>query len=318
MPELITLEDVQRRATIGSLTSLVVSEFRNSVLLDNLQFKGVSGAHDEYKRVTQLPTPQRRGVHGDFDRTRSTSTMGTEGLRIYGTKMAADRFLKHTGNLDIASETREHTRAVRLLLEKEMIYGDPTDDSDAGQVTGLQFWAEHSYGMEAETSISAGSTAGGAALSLRLFQNAIDNCFPRATHIICGTNMRNVITSGSRNANVSGYITHTEDSLGRRVSSFDGRPILVVERDHENQRLLGFNEAAVSGGATAGSIYIVSHLPSAGGWYPFMNGGPFIDEDMNTAAPIKERDLEWYVSVNRPQPTAVVRIKHIGDLPMVA
>lgn len=316
-PEYFTLEDIHRRMPAGSLGSVVVSEFRDSVLLDRLTFKNITGAHDEFKRETQLPTPQRRGVHGEFERTRSTNTLGTEGLRIYGTKMGHDRFLSKTGNFDVVSETRAHTRAIRLLLEYEVIYGDPFDDTDIGQVMGLQFLAANSSGYESETNISAGATAGGEPLSLRLFQDAIDNCFPRPTVIICGTTMKNVITTGSRDASVSGRINYTEDSFGRRIAAFDGIPILAMDRDHLNRKILPFNEAAASGPATAGSLYVLSHLPQEGGWYPFMNGGPFIEEDSGTSKPMKERDIEWYVAANRPQPTSVIRLRHIGNAAMV-
>ena len=317
MPELTTLEDALRKQRAGSLGAVAVSEFRKSVLLDSVTFKNIEGAHDEYERETQLPEAQRRAVHGTYNRSRGTNTLGTEGLRIYGSQMGHDRFLARTGNLDVVSQTRTHVRSIRLFLEFEVVYGDPSDDSEPGQVAGLQYLAEHSYGNESETSISAGSTAGGEPLSLRAFQDAIDMCYPNPTHIICGKKMRNVITSGSRDADVSGHINYEQDSFGRRIAMFDGLPILALDRDHNNNRLLPFNEAAASGSATAGSIYIVSHMPEEGGWYMFQNGDVFVDEDKNTSNPIKDRDIEWYVATNRPQPTAVIRLKHIADAPMV-
>lgn len=317
MPELFTLEDVARRFPPTTLTSVVISEFRQSVLLDRATFKGITNAHEEYRRETELPTPQRRRVHEAFSRTRSTTTLGTESLRIYGTRMGRDRFIEKVGAFDIVAETRSHTRAIRLLLEFEMIFGDPLDDDDPGQIQGFQHMTDNSIGKEAETSLSAGTTAGGAALSLRLIQRAIDFCHPAATMLVMGKEMRNIVTAGSRDVNVSGHINWESDSFGRRIAFFDDLPIIAMDRDHLNRRILGFTEAAVSGSPTATSIYVVSHNIADGGWYPFMNGGPFIEEDITQADPIKERDIEWFVGVIRPQPWGVIRIKHIGDLDMV-
>lgn len=318
MPEFITLEEVLRRQRVGSLGAVVVSEFRESVLLNAFNFKHISGAHDEYQRETELPEAQRRQVHGEFSPSRGTSTMGTEGLRIYGSQLQHDRFLTRTGNFDIVDEVSRHVRSIRLFLEHEMVYGDPWDEDDPGQIMGLQFLAENSYGNEAETLVSAGNDVGGSPLSLRGFQDAMDNCYPGATMIVCGTSMKNVITTGSKDVNVSGHINWAPNSYGTKIAFFNETPILTVDRDHTNTKMLEFTEPDATGGpATTGSIYIVSHRPEQGGYYPFMNGGPFIEEDSNTHAPLKKRDVEWYVSVNRPQPTSVVRLRHIANAPMV-
>ena len=311
-----TLEDIARRLSQSSvLQPIMVDEFRQSVLMDMVRFKMIPGMHDEFTILTELPDAQRRGVHGEFTSSKSTNSMGTEAISIYGSKMTHDRVLNRTGNFDVVDELRKHVRATRLLLEYEMVYGDPSDDETPGQITGLQHWAENSYGWEAETSVSAGVTSGGAALSLRRFQDALDSC-QDATHIFCGQQMRNVITTGATDVDVSGFVNRNDAAFGGRVATFDGIPIIPLERDQNHQRILGFNEPAFAGPATSSSIYIVSHTENEG-WYPFLSGEPFVEEDQNTSSPLKSREQETYIGTSRPRPTAVIRLKHIGDLEMV-
>jgi hypothetical protein len=313
LPVWTDLAEMARKAR-GPLQVMVHNIFRQSVLLDAARFKTITGAAEDYATTRVLPEPQRRAINAQFSRSRGSSDRDHEALRVYGGLVGHDRAAAQMGLADPVTAIRDYTRSIRLLIDYDMIYGDP--DTSSLQMAGLQYWAEDS-GVTSETSISAGSTANGAALSVKLLRNAIDNCHPEPSFIVCGEPMRNVLTGGSEDVDLTGFVTFGE-AWGRRLAFFDGLPIITLKRDYQNTRILDFTEAAASGTATATSLYIVAHDEDAG-WYPFQNGaGMAAPVDLGAIASFDEQELTWLLATARVDPRAVVRVKHIGNLAMAA
>lgn len=314
VPEYITLEESARRVGQGDvLGAMVHTVFRQSQLLNRLRFKTIAGAADTFLLETQLPTPQRRQLNATFTATRSVSDIGSVAARVYGGRIQHDRAMAQMGLFNSAREMARLTQAQRLLCEYDLIYGDP--EADVSAFAGLQWWAENS-GVTADTSITAGSTSGGAALSVKLLRDAIDNANPAATHLVMSEPLRNLLTGGAESTGVAGFVTWQTDPFGRRIASFDNLPIVTMRFDHTNTRILGFNEAAASGAATATSLYIVSHVPDEG-WFPFQNGGPSVTP-LGAVPTYADLELQWILATNRVDPRSVIRVKHIGNLAIVA
>ena len=309
----MTLEEMLREVPPGAPSQAqIIMSFRQSVLLDALRIRNIGNAGADYTVTTELPTVQRRGLNEDFAQSsRGNVEPGHEGLRIYGVRLQDDRAARRMGLSDPAAQNRGAARATRLTLESDLITGDP--DTNPKTMAGFQFWAENS-GQTASTSISAGSTAGGAALSVKALRDAIDECMD-PSFMVMSQYMRNRLTGGAEDTGVAGYIEWQDGPFGRRIASFDGLPIVTVQKDVSNARLLPFSEAAASGGSTATSIYIVSQGPE--GWYMFQNGMPQVDEMAVTASQVP-RELMWLCASVATNPFSVIRLKHIGDLAVVA
>ncbi len=106
--------------------------------------------------------------------------------------------------------------------------------------------------------IDAGSASGGDALSLAKLDETID-AVDSATHIIMSKAHRRLLTTASRNYQVAGYITYSQDEFGRRVTRYNDLPILVPYSANGGIEPIGYNEANPGGGSAVGSsIYVVS------------------------------------------------------------
>jgi len=233
----------------------------------------------------------------------------TEALVIAGGDLDVDKFIIDTMG---ASQRSVHEgmkiRALSLAWTKKFIKGDSI--SDPREFDGLQV---RTTGSQV---ISAGSTANGAALSLAKLDEAIDQTL-NPTHLIMSKAMARKFSAAGRTTAVSGYVTYSLDQLGRRVTEYNGLPILTVDLDNEGAAILPFTEAAASGTATATSIYVVSMGSDS---LTGIQNGTIDVRDLGElqTAPMFRTRIEWYNGVAVFNGRAVTRLQHIGDLAIVA
>jgi hypothetical protein len=164
--------------------------------------------------------------------------------------------------------------------------------------------------------ISAGATANGAALSLAKLDELID-LVDDPTHLIMNKAMRRRLTTAARTSSVGGYITYDVDAFGRQITKYNDLPILIADKDNTYADILPFTEAASSGTSTATSIYCVSF--SEEGVAGIQNGG--IDaRDLGEleSKPSFRTRVEWYAGMAVFKGRSAARLRHIGDLAVVA
>lgn len=309
LPQFLTLDQMLKNVPQNRPdAALMMTRFRESVFLDTLAFKTLPGqSGDTWIEATDLPVTERRGLNEDF-----TSSGGgrdepnTSPMKIYGIRLTEDRQAAKMGLSDTTSQDQKATRSISLTLESDAIVGDPEATPKA--VTGLQFHAENS-GASSVTSISAGATAGGEALSLLLLRNAIDECI-NPEKIVLSQPMLNQLTGASENTGVTGFLTHAEADFGKRRFFFDNLPLVAMEKDAANNRILDFVEASFTGDPTSTSIYVTGE-----GYSWFQNGPPEIDP-MATVSTQAPREITWLLG-NRATQLSVIRIKHIANLTVV-
>ncbi len=310
LPTFLTL-DQMLKAVPRNRPSLnqVIRIFRDSVFLAGRTFKGIGGAADSYEIEAELPAAEKRALNQDFTDTGGGRTgLEHEALRIYGLKLREDEAASIMGMTMPSMQNEQAAKATRLALEFDSWNGDPSVDPLA--VGGFQYWAENS-GNTALTSFSAGTTAGGAALSIFQLREVIDQCNdPR--EIVLGSTLRNRLTGGAENTAAAGFITTERNDFGKRIFFFDGLPLTVMEEDSSQARIGAFTEADQPAGAnTATSLYVLGSE-----YYWFQNGGPDISELAQTGSQLNRR-LMWLLANAGPQ-RSVVRLKHIGNIPVVA
>lgn len=310
IPQNLTIDQMLRDATATGRADvgLMLSRFNESQLLNGRSFRTLPNrAGDEWEVATDLPATERRSLNEDFTATGGRTEPGYAAMKIYGLKLQQDKAARRMGLADPVKQTNMAARSMRLTIEADAITGDPTSNPEA--MPGLQFHAENS-GDTPRTSISAGTTSGGAALSKYLLDNAIDECF-NPVEIILPMKLRNRMTNASRDNVVAGDIRYEEGSFGQRLAFYGPLRLTTVERSVANVRLLDFTEAASAGASTAASMYIVGE-----GYEWFQNGPPTLDPLAVTGSQ-EPREMMWILS-NRAERYSVIRIKHIGDLAMVA
>ena len=281
----------------------------SSSILLNLPFQDIQGNALKYNREATMPGVGFRGVNEGY--TPSTGVLNplTEVLVIAGGELDVDAFIiKTMGAAQRSVQEAMKVRALSLAWTRKFFKGDSTTeprefDGLQARVTGSQL-------------ISAGSTAGGAALSLAKLDEAIDQTL-NPTHLVMSKDMARKFIAAARTSAVSGFITYDKDQMGRPIAMYAGLPIITVDLDNAGLPILGFDEAAVSGGATATSIYVLSI--GADALTGIQNGGIDVRDlgELQTA-PLYRTRVEWYNGLAVFNGRSVTRLRHIGNLAIVA
>ncbi len=281
----------------------------SSSILATLPFEGIAGNALKYNREDSLPGVGFRGVNEAY--TPSTGVLNplTEALVIAGGDLDVDKFIIDTmGANQRGTHEAMKVRALALAWTKKFIKGD--NQADPREFDGLQIR------VTGNQKIAAGTTASGTALPLSKLDEAIDQTL-NPTHLIMNKAMARRLTQAARTYTVGGFITYSVDAFGRRVTEYNGLPILTVDLDNTSTAILPFTEAATSGSSLTTSIYVVSM--GDGSLVGLQNGGIDV-RDMGElqTAPVFRTRVEWYNGVAIFNGRAVTRLWSIADAAIVA
>ena len=306
----LTLVEAAKLETGDVIRQAIIELYAGSSdVLMNLPFDTIAGNAMKYNREDSLPGVGFRGVNEAY--TASTGVLNplTEALVIAGGDLDVDKFIVDTmGMATRSTHEAMKVRALSLAWTRKFIKGD--NQSDPREFDGLQ------VRVSGAQVISAGATAGGAALSLSTLDQGIDQTL-NATHLLMSKGMRRRLTSAARNYQVGGFITYGLDAFGKRLAMYNDLPILIVDLDNVGGSILGFTEAAASGSPTATSIYVLSM--GDGMLQGLQNGGVDVRDlgELQTA-PVYRTRVEWYNGYAIYNGRAVTRVNNIGDLPITA
>ena len=262
---------------------------RNSEILRVLPMMNIVGSSYSYNQEGMLPGVAFRGINEGYDESVGVLNPQTEVLRIAGGDLDVDKAILKMHGEDVRS-THEamKVKAMALYITKKLIKGnsvsDPLEfDGLQNRITGSQL-------------ISAGSTNGGDPGSLAKLDEAID-AVDSPTHLIMSKAMRRKLTVAARDVDVGGYITYELDEFGKRVTKYDGLPILIADYDDTGARILDFDEVGAGGStATAQSIYVVSF--GEGMLTGIQNGTMEVNDlgEIDTK-PVKRTRVEWLLGL---------------------
>jgi hypothetical protein len=306
----ITLVEAAKAASGDVVRSAIIELYaRSSDILQFLPFESIGGNALKYNREETLPGVGFRGVNEGYTESTGIINPVTEVLSIVGGDLDVDKFILDT--MGMSRRSTEEAMKIKALAGRwtlSFLKGDNT--VDPREMTGLQ------ARITGDQLISAGSTANGAALSLSKLDELID-LVDDPTHLIMNKTMKRRLTQAARNGSVGGYITYQVDGFGRPITKYNDLPILIADKDNLYADILPFTEAASSGTATATSIYCVSM--GSDGVSGIQNGG--IDArdlgELQTKPAMRTR-VEWYAGMAIFKGRAAARLRHIGDLAVVA
>jgi hypothetical protein len=282
---------------------------QNSDILMALPFNNIQGSAMRYNREETLPGVGFRGVNEAY--TESTGVLNpiVEPLVIAGGDLDVDKFIVTTmGASQRSVQESMKVKALARRWDETFIKGD--NAAEPREFDGLQ------ARLTGSQVISAGTTAGGAALSLGKLDELID-AVDNPTHLIMNKAMRRRLSAAARLTTVGGYITYELDAFGRRATRYNDLPILIADQDETGTDFLGFTEAADSGNATATSIYAVSFRE---GMMTGIQSGEMMVQDIGEleTKPVLRTRVEWYNGIAIFHAKAAARLKFIGDLAVVA
>jgi hypothetical protein len=306
----LTLVEAAKLNSGDVVRSAVIEMFaQESDVLMTLPFENIQGNALKYNREAALPGIAFRGVNESFAESTGVLNPITEALVIAGGDLDVDRFIIQTqGEAVRATHEGMKVKALAAGWTAKFIKGDAA--SNPREFDGLQ------NRLTGAQVIDAGSTAGGAALSLALLDELID-AVDNPTHLIMSKAMRRKLTVAARNTSVGGFITYTADAFGRRIAAYNDLPILVAYGANGGDDILPFTEAAASGGATATSIYCVS---MGDGRLTGIQNGDMDVRDLGElqSAPLYRTRVEWYSGMAMYHGRAAARLRYIGNLAVVA
>lgn len=283
---------------------------QNSDILRVMPMQDVQGGSYHYNQEGSLPGVAFRGVNEAYAESVGIINPQVEILRIAGGDLDVDRaILRQHGEEVRTTHEAMKVKALTLYLTKKIIKGDSA--ADPREFDGLQ------NRITGSQLIAAGSTNGGDPLSLAKLDEAID-AVDSATHLIMSKAMRRRLTSASRDVDVGGYITYDVDEFGRRVTVYDGLPILIADYDDLGQRILDFDEVGPGGAtATATSIYVVSF---GDGMLMGLQNGVMDVRDLGEldSKPVMRTRIEWDVSMAALHGRCASRIWGISDAAVAA
>ena len=296
--------DEDLRATVMELYA------RSSDLMANMPFENIQGNALQFNREQTLPSVGFRGVNEAYSEGTGKLERVTEALCIAGGDLDVDKFIVTTGGPgQRESQEAMKIKALSLSMTKNLIKGDVT--SDPKSFDGLQVRCIN------DQLLSTGAPlATVAALSLLKLDELIDTV-EDATHLVMNKNFRRRLSAAARLYTVGGYITYELDAFGRRVTYFNDLPIMVVDKDNENNDIMPHTETADDGGADGCSIYCVSF--SENGVVGLQNGEMDVRDlgEIDTK-PVFRTRVEWYISMAILRPRAAARLWNIQDTVVAA
>lgn len=292
------------------LTQSVAALFAQaSQLIAAIPFENVSGGGYRYDLRTSAPGIAFRGINETYTPSIGVVNPQFEPLFVAGGHFDVDTALiKMYGRGRKAREVAAQVRAAALFWTKTFFTGDSSvnprvPDGMMVRLRGNQI-------------LSAGTTAGGAAMSLLKLDEAIQRVM-RPTHLAMPQKLTLRFTEAARDKDVGGVIGFTKNEFGEQVTTYNGLPIINIGQDELGTDILGFNEAAVSGSNTAASIYVLSLR--AGNVWGIQNAPMEVRDLGELQSEPKERvRVEWLNGWVIQEARSVCRLRHIGDLKFVA
>jgi hypothetical protein len=281
---------------------------RGSDLMATLPFEDISGNALKFNREMMLPGVGFRAVNEGYTESTGELENVTEALAIAGGDLDVDTFLVNTaGDNQRSTQEALKIKALTLSITKQCLKGSVLTDPKG--FDGLQ------VRCTGDQLLNASASTYTAALSLGQLDATID-AVDEATHLLMNKTMRRRLTSASRSSTVGGYITYAQDAFGRRVTQYNDLPILIVDKDEDNQDILPFDEATPAGGAGGTpawtSIYCISFAEN--GVVGLQNSEMRVrDLGEMEDKPVLRTRIEWYITLAILRPRAAARLHGINN-----
>ncbi|TFZ81601.1 major capsid protein [Candidatus Macondimonas diazotrophica] len=298
--------DVKRQAVIEMFAS-------SSDLLRVMPFEDIPGDSFSYSTEGELPGVAFRGYNQGYDESTGIINNATEMLRIVGGDMDVDKaMIKTRGETVRSTHEALKVKSIALSITGKIINGD--SEANPLEFDGLRkrIVGDQLIGT---TASNGSQTSGGDPLSIELLDDAID-AVDNPTHLVMSKKMRNKLNVAARK-NIGGDIVWDKDEFGTRIAYYNDLPILVTDRDNENNPVIGFNEACPGGGTGGTSIYIVSFGPNM---ITGLQNGILEVEDLGEidAKPVYRTRLEWLVSFAAQHGRCAARVWGIKNADVVS
>lgn len=300
----ITLLEAAKLNSGEVMRNTIIEHFAfTSDLLRVLPFLDVAGGAYVYNLEGSLPGVAFRGINEGYTASAGIMNPQTERLRIGGGELVVDKaILKINGPEVRSAHELRQVKALSLTIGAKIINGDST--ANPREFDGLR------TRIIGDQLLNAGSTDGGDPLSVSSLRDLID-AVDNPTHLVMSKKMRNLLSAAASDTTIGGYIAYDKDEFGRRITMFDGLPIIVTDYDAAGSQIIDFNEVGSTGStATATSVYCVNFGDE--GVVGLQNGVMEVRDlgEMQTQPAMLTR-VEWLVGLAALHGRAAARLRGV-------
>ncbi|WP_027191803.1 major capsid protein [Fundidesulfovibrio putealis] len=279
----------------------------NSAILQYLPFRSIDGNSYSYNLEDTPPNVGFRAINAEYTADQGVINPQSEALKIGGGLIKIDRALlamqSSNGTDILAEQTAMKVRAMSRRFEKAFIKGDATGTPE--EFDGLELR------VAGDQLMTAGTAAGGAALTLAMLDELIDRLDFAPTVLLMNKTMRRKVNSLMRAA---GQATETVSGVfGQQIPAYAGVPIGIVGKDNTGAEILAFDEKdgqAVPAAASCTSIYALSM--GGEGVCGIQNGSMNVDDQGNSEI-WRKILVEWYCGLTIQHGHSVARLKAIKN-----
>lgn len=278
---------------------------RVSPVLERLPFFNVNGQAYVYNQEETLPGVAFRGINGSYTESTGVVNPVTERLYVLGGISAVDRALVKTqGNVNSLRATYDGMKAKAVALEFTKKFFKGSSETDPNEFDGLE------ARLTGNQVINAGNTSGGDALTTDKLDELIDSVQGSPDVLFMNKAMRRKVNALVRES--SQATEAVSDAFGRRLFSYAGIPIAVIEEDKDGNLILPFTEDNPGGGTAAStSIYAVRF--GAAEWVSGLQAGAMDVEDLGLNSTKYETLIEWICGMGVFHPKAAARLRGIKN-----
>jgi len=315
MSEVMTLNEYAK-GTDDKLKRAVMELFSDSSdVLEAMPFESITGGSYQYVLEDALPGIAFRGVNESFTPDIGVENPQVESLFSAGGECDVDNFLlRNQGEARRSREENKKMKKMARSVTDNILSGH--NPSNPREFDGL------STRLTGDQLVHNSTQSGGAPLSL----SALDDLISRVsnpTHLIMTRRFRDVLfPQVTRNQDIMGNaLIETKRSdvdPGRKVTMYNGIPILVGYEVGPDLPILPFDEIAFGGGAAeTASIYCVSFME---GHVWGIQSGEMITKDLGEleSKPAKRTRVEWDMGMVIESPYAAARLTSIRNEPIAA
>lgn len=291
----LTLPEAAKLST-DTLQRGVIEVFaRNSAVLEMLPFMDIAGNSYKYNQEGVLPGIGFRDVNEGYQESAGIVNQLSEGLIIAGGDVDVDRFIVQTrGNVNDqrAIQTQMKTKALSLAWTKTFFKGDV-----AKEPKGFD-------GLEKRLTGKQVVDGKGGELTITMLDELVDAVEGEPDVIYLSKAMRRELKRVIQSHN--GYDEGSYDAYGRKVMTYGGIPIRVIETDANGNEILGFDEA----GGTA-SLYAIKFGPEQ--YVSGLQNGTISVRDLGelNEKPVFRTRIEWYNGLAVFHPRAAARLSGV-------
>lgn len=310
----ITLVEYMKGSPDSRERIFVENMTAESDVLAALPFLPASMGKRAFMQITELPDVTNRAFNAPGNESTGKFTLAEEDTFIMDEYIHVDRaVLDRLGSGHKAKQIKLKSIAIAQNATRMIVHGSNT--VDPREPNGLQ---ARCTTTDVDYFV-AGTTSGGDPLELSKLDILI-RAVNRPTHLIADYSFMAYFDTAARSPTLTNNtVTQTIDSdLGRRVTKFQGIPILFGYEPDDSPSILPFTEPAPTGGQLqTSSIYCVSFRGDR--FYGIEQTALSVtDEGLLPGQPFESVHVKWDWGLVEEHPRSIARLAGITAAAIVA